>query len=266
MASGNRFSCIALALASTLSARQALASDPFEIQVYDATANAPGVPGIELHLNRFASGRYSSDAPELPLHGQAHATFEPSYGLFDWWELGGYFQTALLDGGEFAYGGVKLRLKFVTPRSFHPNLRLGLNVELSLLPEKFDRNRWGGELRPIVAWEGAGWLFAANPIVGLSLAGDGLRAGPSFEPAVKVARSVLGVFAIGAEYYGDIGPIANPEAARQQEHMLFGVIDILAFPSVEVNLGVGGGLTPASAGLAGKIILGTTFERASRRK
>jgi hypothetical protein len=56
--------------------RPARASDAFEIQVYDATANAPGVPEIELHLNRFAPGCYSSDPPELPLHGQAHATFE----------------------------------------------------------------------------------------------------------------------------------------------------------------------------------------------
>jgi len=138
---------------------------------------------------------------------------------------------------------------------------LGLNAELSLLPAAYDRNRVGGELRPIVAWEGSGWLFAANPIIGVSLAGQGLHEGPVFEPAVKIAREVFGVFAIGVEYYGGVGPIAHPAASANQEHLLFGAIDLVAFSNVEVNLGLGGGLTPASEGLVGKLILGTTFGR-----
>jgi len=37
-------------------------------------------------------------------------------------------------------------------------------------------------------------------------------------------------------------------------------VDVEAFSSTEIELGIGGGLTPASAGLLGKIILGYTFE------
>ena len=40
---------------------RARAVDPFEIQVYDGTADAPGVPGLELHLNTVASGRTVAD-------------------------------------------------------------------------------------------------------------------------------------------------------------------------------------------------------------
>jgi hypothetical protein len=242
-------------------ARPARALDPFEIQVYDGTANAPHVFGLELHLNHVATGHATADAPELPLLGQTHATLEPSFGIFSWWEIGGYFQMAIRPDKEFDYAGVKLRSKFVTPPSFHAHLRLGVNLEVSLLPSTYDRDRWGGEIRPIVAWEDDDWLVAANPIIDISWAGPDFKAGPSFEPAVKVAKSVFRVFAVGVEYYGSIGPIASPYTVDRQSHSLFAAADILSIPNVEINLGLGGGLTPASAGLVGKVILGYTFEK-----
>src|SRR5690349_18649156 len=41
-----------------LSASTARAGDAFEIQVYDGTANPVGVPGVELHLNEWATGHH----------------------------------------------------------------------------------------------------------------------------------------------------------------------------------------------------------------
>src|ERR1700734_3499182 len=75
--------------------RPARAVDPFEIQVYDGTANAPGVPGLELHVNTVPIGLTTAPSPEYPQNHQTHFTFEPSLGLFPWWELGGYFEMAL---------------------------------------------------------------------------------------------------------------------------------------------------------------------------
>ena len=248
------------ALAVLLAARPARALDPFEIQVYDGTANAPRVFGLELHLNRVATGYATATAPELPLRGQTHVTLEPSFGLFPWWELGAYLQTAIRADGHYDWAGVKLRSKFVTPPSFHPNLRLGLNVEGSYLPAAYDRDHWGAELRPILTWDGAPWLVAFNPIVGVGLAGKSWQEGPTFEPAAKIARSIAKVCAVGAEYYASVGPIASPLPLPQQIHQLFGVIDVEALHDVELELGLGGGVTPASAGLIGKIILGTTFD------
>ncbi len=248
------------ALAVFLTARSARALDPFEIQVYDGTANAPHVFGLELHLNRVATGYATATAPELPLRGQTHVTLEPSFGLFPWWEIGAYLQSALRADGHYDFAGVKLRSKFVTPPSFHPNLRLGLNIEGSFLPQAYDRYRWGGELRPIVAFEGGRWLFVVNPIIDLSFAGQGFRQGPSFEPAAKLARTFAEIWALGIEYYANFGPIASPSPFDQQIHQLFGVVDIETFHDVELSLGLGGGVTPASAGLIGKIILGYTFD------
>jgi hypothetical protein len=257
-----RLSPVAAAVAGlvVLASSPARAIDPFEIQVYDGGANPPGAFGLELHLNHVATGHAGATAPELPLLGQSHATFEPSYGLFSWWELGAYFQTSLRADGHFDYAGVKLRSKFVTPPSFHPHLRFGLNLEVSYLPATYDRDRWGAELRPIAAWEGDGWLVAVDPIVDLNLAGPDAPAGPTFEPAAKVARSVLETFSMGVEYYAAFGPIASPLPLSQQSHELFGVLDLEAFPDLELEIGMGGGLTPESAGVVGKIIVGYTWD------
>src|SRR5579872_6461056 len=101
--------------------------DPFEIQVYDGTANAPGVPGLELHLNDWATGNRDATPPEVPLHGQFHATLEPSLGLLPFWEIGAYLQGAVrTDDGVATFAGVKFRTKFVTPPGWDEHWRLGL--------------------------------------------------------------------------------------------------------------------------------------------
>jgi hypothetical protein len=232
---------IALGALATL-ARPAHALDPFEIQVYDGTANARGVAAVELHTNWFASGNRTADAPELPLHRQAHATLEPSFGVTDAWELGAYLQSALRADGHFDYAGTKLRTKFVLPHEKH--LRLGVNLEVSLLPEAYDRDRWGGEIRPILGYYDDGWLVVANPIVSTPLA---------FEPALKVTRELQGIVAVGVEYYGSF-------ASSATQHELFEVVDLLAFKSFELNFGVGEGLNAASNRMVLKMILGYAFD------
>ncbi|HEX3853396.1 MAG TPA: hypothetical protein VHW01_20670, partial [Polyangiaceae bacterium] len=132
----------------------ARAVDPFEIQVYDGTANAPGVPGLELHLNTVPNGRRTAEPPELAPNHQSHFTLEPSLGIEPWWELGGYLQSSLSGDGKLSYAGAKLRSKFVTPSGWSAHFRLGVNLELSRVPQAYDRARWGGEARPIVAFDG----------------------------------------------------------------------------------------------------------------
>jgi hypothetical protein len=254
---------VVFAAAFIAPASAARAGDPFEIQVYDGTANPPGVPGLELHLNDWATGHRDATAPEAPLHGQAHATLEPSLGVTRSWELGAYLQFAeRTDAGAFDWAGVKLRSKFVTPPGWRGPWRLGLNLEVSYLPSAYDRDLWGSELRPIVAWQNDVWLFAINPIIDQSLAGPGASDGPLLEPAVKASRT-FGPVALGAEYYGTIGPIAAPLPVRLQEHYIFETADLVGLDRVEVNAGVGEGLTPASAGIIVKVILGYTFDAAT---
>jgi hypothetical protein len=250
------------AIAIAAFAAPARAADPFEIQVYDGTANDPGQFGLELHTNYVANGLTTTDGTALPTNHVAHFTLEPSLGVLPWWELGGYFQTALRPDGPLDYAGVKLRSKFVTPPSWtesHPHWRLGVNLELSILPDTYDPDRIGSEIRPIVAWEDERWAFAVNPIVSLPLAGEGSKHGPQFEPAGS-AMVKLGTVGVGLEYYTSLGYFSQGfSPVNDEEHYLYEVVNVLGVEHLEVNVGVGEGLTGGSNKVVLKSIVGYEF-------
>ena len=248
-------------LASTavlLAPSAARAVDPFEIQVYDGTVGAPGSVGVELHANTVVAGHRTSVPPELPSHHQSHFTLEPAVAVTSWWEVGAYFQTALLADGSFVYAGNKLRSKFAAPPREGSPLRWAVNFEVSRLPERFDADRWGGELRPIVTWSSPrGAMFVAvNPILDFGLAGQGRTEAPSFEPAVAIRYVRAGLGAIGLEYYANFGSIGSWLAASAQEHYLYEVIDVLRWDWLELNAGVGEGLTAGANDFVAKMIVG----------
>ncbi len=200
---------IAVASALLLWAAPAVAFDPFEIQIYDGTADPQGSPGLEIHLNQH--------------HDRWRMTFEPSYGITSFWEVGAYFQTE--DG---KYTGVKLRTKIIAPERGH--LRLGINFELSRVPAE----GWGGEIRPIIAWEDERFIFAANPNVSFPA---------SFEPG-GMAKVKVGPVALGLEYYASV----------PREQYLLAAADLIAVKDLELNVAIGGG----SARIA-KMIIGYVF-------
>jgi len=241
-----------------LVASSASAVDPFEIQVYDGTANEAGAVGLELHINRVVSGLRSATPPELPLSHQTHLTLEPSFGAQSWWEIGGYFQSTLRPDGVYDFSGVKLRSKFVVPEGTYEHLRLGINLELSRIPERYEAGRWGAEVRPILAWENRYWFFATNPILTFGL--EGLGDGPDFEPAAAAKIKLFDTFALGFEYYAALGRVADPLPADEQSHFLYETLDLFSLPRVEVNFGLGEGLTAASSQLVAKLILGYAWE------
>lgn len=249
-----------IALAAFIVApRAARAFDPFEIQVYDGTLDAVGERGLELHLNHVAKGRTTTDDGTIPSNHLTHATLEPSIGVTRSLELGGYLQTALRPGGTYDYAGAKLRAKLVTPEGWHPHLRFGVNFEVSALPTSYEADVYGGELRPIAAFEDDAWIVAANPIVSFGLRGQSRRDGPAFEPAIAIYKKVLDLYSFGVEYYASFGPIKSFKSSRDQLHYLFMTWNLYALEKWELNVGVGGGLTQASDGMILKTILGRTF-------
>lgn len=203
-------------VAIALAAWPATAFDPFEIQIYDGGIDARHQAGLEVHVNR-------------PRDGPLHLTLEPSFGLTDWWEVGGYFQTA--DG---RYQGVKLRTKFVAALA---GFRAGVNFELSRIPDE----GWGGEIRPILAFENERFLFAANPIVSFPA---------SFEPGA-MGKVKVGPIGVGLEYYATL--------SRPREQYLFEAVDLFGVKDVEVNAAVGQGFGAAGGQLVFKTILGYAF-------
>lgn len=260
-----RFLSVSSLVALGALARNARAVDPFEIQVYDGTANQPKQFGLEVHWNDVAEGRKVGDAPELASNHVMHTTLEPSYGLTSWWELGAYVQSALRPDGEIDFAGAKLRSKFVTPPNWSDHFRLGLNLELSAIPETYDRGVIGTELRPIAAYDSEHLLLVVNPIVTFGFENGEASDGPRFEPAATAVVKIAHTLGVGAEYYGGLGPFSGFLPVRDQEHYVYEVVHVLSEKDIELRLGVGEGLTDASNPLVFSVILGSTFDTAFAR-
>ncbi len=241
------------------------AVDPFEIQVYEGDINDAGQAGLELHTNYTAAGRKTALYPgEVPPHGVARATLEPSFGVLPWWELGLYLQFAMATedpAGHF--GGFKLRSKFMAPvrhlggPGTTAQFRYGLNMELGRGVSVFGGTDWGTEVRPILAYGRGRWLFVFNPIVGWAVTGD-RHAAPEFEPAGKIRFDTRTGVGVGFEYYAGFGRLSDVPSFRGQEHILYVAGDLLDGP-IDMNLAVGHGLTAASDDWSVKAIFGHAF-------
>ena len=250
---------LGLAAVTLAWARPAQAVDPFEIQVYEGDINQPLQAGLEVHSN-VAVPRAEQRAWS-PVRGETflRVTFEPSFGLLEWWEVGAYFQLALAVGDTRGHlAGFKLRSKWIVPRRLTGDFIFGLNVEVGRGSSVFDAADWDTEFRPIVVWTRGRWMIAANPLVGWALSGPDRGVAPDLEPALK-ARWDTGLrFGAGLEYYSGLGRLGQLETSSAQEHVVYLIADLIDAP-FDLNLGVGRGLTGITNAWTFKSILGLAF-------
>ncbi len=108
------------------------------------------------------------------------------------------------------------------------------------MQERFESSGRPAEIRPILGYRGAAWLFSFNPILETDLAGDD-KGVFTFAPAFKAARRAWGDLALGIEYYADLGRLSHFAPRDQQSHILY-----LTADTERVNFGIGYGLTSAS--------------------
>ena len=253
-----------LAGAALTAATPAAAIDRFEIQVYDAEINEPGQAGVELHVNYTADGERAPAYPgEVAPHHTARFTLEPAIGVTSWLELGAYLLAYAAPSEGFNFGGAKLRAKFVAPR-LEEHFFLGVNVELGRVTKAVEEEGWANEIRPILGFTNDWVLFSVNPIIGTTLSGpDKFRF--DFEPAAKLAVNTQLGFALGVEWYGELGFVDAIRPLPEQAHYLFGVFDLVPAPGAggspwELNVAVGGGISgPTDQSLLVKTIVGRSF-------
>jgi hypothetical protein len=250
---------LVLAIASWLIPGRARAIDAFEIQVYDASINEPLQPSLEVHYNYVFEGRSSPSYPnEIPPDHLNHLTLEPALGIARYLEAGGYLQFVIDSHGDGHWAGVKLRTKWVVPEDTWEHWRLGVNVEVSRIPHPFEPDAWSSEVRPILGYETGRWSYYVNPILDWSLSGG--NGVPDFSPAAKLRWDTGLGWGVGVEYYADIGQLNSVPPTSQQEHYLFLVGDLLNGP-MELNFGLGYGVTNASNRWVLKVILGKALVR-----
>jgi hypothetical protein len=246
---------ILLALTSgSFAAVSAHATD--EIQVYNASIAPMHTFTLQQHLNYIGRGSTTPDFENgFASHRSLNGTPELAYGVTDWYEIGLYAPFAVEANGTFLPGGVKLRHLFVSPHADERKFFYGLNIELSYQTPRFSPNPFAVEFRPIIGIRDLGWEFIVNPIIDLEF---GPEPNSGFAPAVRLARSIAKDVMVGVEYYADFGPIGRFSTSENQKHTVFGVVDFSLF-GLDVNLGMGFGLTAASDTFVTKLIVGRAF-------
>jgi hypothetical protein len=252
MLSGFRRSISAAAILLVASAVSAQAVD--EIQVYNAEIAKVGQWTMQLHLNNAFIGRKEPDFPGglIPNHA-LDGTPEWAYGITDWWEMGFYAPFAVDQNGTFYSNAVKIRHLFVTPNAAERDIFYGVNFEFSYAMPQFSDTKWNVEIRPIIGIRKDDYEFIVNPIVDF---GFGQNGDLVFAPAARFARNFGENFALGIEYYSDLGPFPNFVTLNEQQHNIYAVVDF-KIGRFDVNAGVGYGLTPGSDRLMAKMIIGT---------
>jgi hypothetical protein len=239
------------AVALLLATSPALAQTD-EIQVYDGALSAVGVFNLTLHNNYVARG---DETPAFEGAVTADRSWngvpEWALGVTRWFEAGLYLPVYSHDR-ELGWGldGLKLRTLFAVKDADARRFVYGVNFELSFNARRWDETRVTSEVRPILGWHLGRLDVLLNPI--LDTAWDGLG-NVDFAPAARVALNLDGTWAIALEEYADFGPLASPYAPSDQSHQLYAVVGRRG--ALEIEAGVGFGLTGASDALTFKLIL-----------
>jgi len=250
---------VVAAAAFVVAAPQARAQGNFEIQVYGSELTAPGQTMVELHSNTAVLGTTRTENGIVRTQGAVHETLEITHGFTPWFETGFYLFTSIQPDGGWEWVGDHIRPRVRAPASWGWPVGVSLSLEAGYQRREFSEDTWTLEIRPIVDQMVGPWYWSFNPALERSLKGANANAGFFFAPAAKVSYDVLPRVAAGLEYYGDIGPIDHIDRPRDQQHMIFPVVDIDLGPRWEFNFGVGVGLTPATDRLIVKMILGYRF-------
>jgi hypothetical protein len=235
-----------------------------EIQVYTGEINEVGQFSVQQHLNYTIKGLTEPQYPGALISNHAlNGTPEFAYGVTPWLELGLYIPFAVNEQGQFLSNNFKLRTEFATPDAAKKDFFYGLNFEYDFPSWPFVPGHFAMEVRPIIGWRNPQWEFIINPII--DFAWGGQLGGVDFAPAARLARNLGSDRFIGLEYYSGLGTPGNWQSFQQQSHQLFAVTDF-KIGEVDVDFGIGYGLTPGSDRWVAKTIISYAFPVAGKKK
>jgi len=249
----------ALAMCWILPLADAFAIDFYEIQIYTVDTTPPYHLTLELHSNTVttATGQL---AHETINPYQIHETLEATYGVLDHVELGQYLATARLNNGNYEYAGSRTKCHFGISGTEKWPVEFGGNIELDYMRRAAEDNPFTLEMRPILESHVKQLDIVVNPAFEKPFSGPGTHQGVQFDPSGEIVYDhLLKWVSPAVEYYGDMGALEHFPSIQAQQHFLVPAVNLELDPRLEVNLGVGFGLTRASNGVFIKSILGWTF-------
>jgi hypothetical protein len=211
---------------------------------------------FELHSNYTILGsRTISDGIE-PTNHAVHETLEITHGFNDWSELGFYWFTSIPAGQSWQWVGTHLRPRVRVPEGWGWPVGVSISQEFGYTRAAFTGDTWTYELRPIVDKQFGPWYIAFNPALEKSLRGPTASTPFVFSPALNVGYDVTKRINLAVEYYASTGPITRLDPIADQQHQVYGVVNLDLGPAWEFNLGYGTALTAGGDKKLVKMILG----------
>ena len=98
--------------------------------------------------------------------------------------------------------------------------------------------------------------MSLNPVLGKSLRGPNAAAPFEFTPNANVGYDITKRINLAVEYYGATGTIKHSEPFAEQEHVIYGAVNLDLGPAWEFNFGYGTALTGVGDKKVAKLILG----------
>ena len=231
-----------------------LAAQTDEIQVYDGGLADVGAVNLTVHTNFIARGITQPAFPgAVTADKSLNGVPEFAYGATRWLELGLYLPVYSRDD-KMGWGidGFKPRALFAVPDADSRKFVYGVNFEFSINQKRWDTKRYTSEVRPIIGWHVQSWDIIVNPI--LDTAYDGLK-NLDFAPSTRIAYKKSDRVQLAVEEYADYGPLRGFYSGGDQSHQLYGVFSYGFRNGLDLDAGVGVGLTGASDDLTFKLIL-----------
>lgn len=240
-----KFHAALIALFCVTVASRASAQQGYEFEVYDTQIGNLGASELELHTNYVADGVKQGEEGLLPTHRAVRSSLEVSRTLSSWLRGSLYLTTSAGRNRDFAYVGNRARVTAVAPRSWTLPFDLGVATEVSYARPTFSENRWALEITPVLAKSFGALSFTLNPAFERGLDKRSERE-IEFEPRAKAAYAFGDEAAFSLEYYAGLGAIGENHPVREQRHQIFARLLGEIAPRLELGVGVGRGLTPAS--------------------
>ena len=253
------FAAALAAFAIFVAGGNAFAIDFYEIQIYPTETDPQHHLDVELHSNSVTTAT-GHEAKETISPYQIHETLEATYGLLPFLEVGQYLCTAKLDNGHYEYAGSRTKMHFGIPQTMDWPVSFGGNLELDYMRRAAEEQPLTLEMRPIAETHIGKMTLIANLPFEKPFAGPGTHRGVTLSPQGEVEYDDLFWWLSPAvEYYGDLGPIRSLPGVQHQQHFIVPALNFTLLPQLEMNIGVGIGMTRASNGTFVKTIIGWTF-------
>ncbi|MGO9267422.1 MAG: hypothetical protein ACLQBA_21510 [Candidatus Binataceae bacterium] len=245
--------------AAILIAPRAFAIDFYEIQIYDTETTPQNALELELHSNTVTTASGPEAQAQIRPY-EIHETLEATYGLTPHIEIGQYLCTAKLDNGDYEYSGSRTKMHFGIAATDSWPVSLGGNIELDYMRHAAEENPLTLELRPILETHYRKFTLVADFAFEKPFSGPGTHKGMTLAPSGEVTYDLIKWLTPAVEYYGDMGAaLEELPGIKDQQHFIVPTLNFNLLPQLELNMGVGFGLTRASNGTFIKSIIGWEF-------